>query len=64
MIAATIHAGATPSPISITSAAITSTLSAIGSSREPKAEVWFQRRASQPSTWSVAIATANTAVAQ
>ena len=49
-IAATIQAGATPSAISITSAAITSTLSAIGSSSDPNAEVWFQRRASQPST--------------
>ena len=44
--------------------AITSTLSAIGSSSEPSAEVWLRRRASQPSTWSVAIATMNTAVAQ
>ena len=34
-----IQAGAIPSAISITSAAITSTLSAIGSSSDPKADV-------------------------
>ena len=63
-IRATIHAGATPSPISMTSAASTSTLSATGSRSLPRRELVPRRRASQPSIWSVAIATTKTAVAQ
>ena len=63
-IAATIQAGATPCSISITSAASTRILSAIGSRSEPTEDVWPCRRASCPSNQSVVIATQNTAVAQ
>ena len=63
-IAATIHAGQTPSSISITSTARTSTLSAIGSSSEPSCEVTPRLRAIRPSSQSVAIATQKMAVAQ
>ncbi len=48
-MSAIIHAGATPSATSMTSVAITSTLSAIGSSSAPNADVLPRRRASQPS---------------
>ena len=61
--AATIHAGRT-SPTSMISAAITRSLSATGSRMRPRSEVRLFRRAHQPSTQSVAIATAKTAVAQ
>jgi hypothetical protein len=50
--------------MSITSAVSTRTLSATGSRSVPSAELVPRRRASQPSIWSVAIATTNTAVAQ
>jgi hypothetical protein len=63
-MSATIQAGATPSPISMTSAARTSTLSATGSSSLPSGVLSPRRRASQPSIWSVAIATTKIAVAQ
>ena len=63
-IATTIQAGQMPSSISITSTASTSTLSAIGSSREPSGEVTPRARARRPSSQSVAIATQKTAVAQ
>ena len=61
---ATIHAGRDALVDQHTSTARTRILSAIGSSSEPSDEVWFRRRASQPSTWSVAIATRKRAVAQ
>ena len=57
-ISATIHAGSTPSPTSITSVARTSTLSAIGSRSVPSGDVRPSRRASLPSKKSVAIASA------
>jgi hypothetical protein len=63
-IAATIQAGTIPWPTSITSAASTSTLSAIGSRSEPTEEVRPCLRASRPSNQSVVIATQKTAVAQ
>ena len=63
-IAATIHAGTTCWPTSMTSAARTSTLSAIGSRSDPSGDVRPWRRASRPSNQSVVMATQKTAVAQ
>ena len=63
-IVATIQAGTTRKPTSITSVPRTSTLSAIGSSNEPSADERPYRRASLPSKKSVVIATQKTAVAQ
>ena len=63
-MSATIQAGKAPVPTTMISIASTSTLSATGSSIEPSADVCPCRRASQPSIWSVAMAAANTAVAQ
>jgi hypothetical protein len=63
MIATTIQAGKTRST-SMTSAAMTSSLSATGSSKRPRLDDRAVRRAYQPSSQSVAIATAKSAVAQ
>ncbi len=63
-IAATIQAGATPCSISITSAASTRILSAIGSRSDPTEVARPCRRASRPSKKSVVIARQKTAVAQ
>ena len=62
-MSATIQAG-NASPISMISAARTSTLSAIGSSSVPSGDESPTRRAHQPSSQSVAMATQNTAVPQ
>jgi hypothetical protein len=61
--AATIQAGSTR-PTSMISVAMTRSLSATGSRRRPKSDVRPVRRAHQPSTQSVVIATAKRAVAQ
>jgi hypothetical protein len=45
------------------SAAATMSLSATGSRKAPKADIWFRRRASQPSSQSVIAARAKMAVA-
>ena len=47
----------------ISSAAQTRNLSATGSRKAPKDEVWFMRRASQPSSQSVSATTMNSTVA-
>src|SRR2546428_11709805 len=53
MITTTIHASILSMARSDTSAAATSSLSAIGSSRVPSVVTWFRRRASMPSAQSV-----------
>ena len=63
-ISATIQPGKTPSPTSRIITVRTRSLSATGSRSEPSADVRPLRRARRPSNQSVAMATANTAVAQ